>query len=307
VAEKHLSVPDGLQGTRLDVFLAEMLDDASRSLVKKYIKEEVISVNGVVTVKPSRKLEADDLVRIAFPPPKETGLVPVPMDLDILFEDKHILVLNKRPGITVHPSPGHENDTIVNGLLHYFGESGDLSRIGGVFRPGIVHRLDKDTSGVLIIAKNDRAHENLSSQFENRKIEKIYEALVKGGVRPPSGTIDSPLGRSPRHRKKFTVVEGGRRALTYYETVACRNNSTWVKLFPKTGRTHQLRVHMASIGHPIIGDSLYARGPRAGYMALVAKRVTIVHPAEKKTMTFEAPYPDHFLKIARELGYEVAE
>jgi 23S rRNA pseudouridine1911/1915/1917 synthase len=241
---------------------------------------------------------------VTIPPPKETQLEAVHIDLDVLYEDEDVLVINKQPGIPVHPSPGHETDTIVNALLYYFGEMGRLSTIGGEFRPGIVHRLDKDTAGVLLIAKNDSAHDAIAKDFSERRVEKKYEAIVKGVLHPPEGFIDSPVGRSSKHRKKFTVSETGRMAVTVYSTIDSKNETTWVQLRPKTGRTHQLRVHMKHLGHPIIGDQLYSHtSHQARFIALFAKELRIKHPRTGSRLTFTAPYPPHFTELGTRFGY----
>ena len=215
-------------------------------------------------------------------------------------------MINKQPGIPVHPSPGHESDTIVNALLHYFGKSGTLSDIGGELRPGIVHRLDKDTSGVLLVAKNNRAHEKISLSFAERRVSKTYEAFVKGIVQPSKGVIDEPIARSVKHRKKFTVSEHGREAVTHYRVIDSRHDTSWLSLNPKTGRTHQLRVHLSHIGHPIIGDPIYARkSHQSEFLALVAKELTFEHPDSGKEVCFRAPYPPHFHDLAERYGYKL--
>jgi len=217
-------------------------------------------------------------------------------------------VINKQAGIPVHPSAGHSDDTVVNALLHYLGKNGRLSNIGGKLRPGIVHRLDKDTSGVLLIAKNNLAHERLSEDFASREVEKVYEAIVKGVLKPEEGRIEKPIARSPINRKKFTVSETGREAITLYRVLDTRVDTTWVRLFPMTGRTHQLRVHLSSIGHPIIGDPLYSRKSHVmDYIALVARELRIKHPSTGEKLYFKAPYPHHFLKLADTLGYVIVD
>jgi 23S rRNA pseudouridine1911/1915/1917 synthase len=294
-------------GKRLDICIAEKIPELSRSLIKKYIlsDEGLVLVNGT-HAKPHRKLNGGDSVLVSLPAPKRTALQPSPIRLDILYEDDDLIVINKQPGIPVHPSTGHENDTIVNALLYYFGETVGLPTIGGEYRPGIVHRLDKDTSGVLLIAKNDRTHDLISREFSLRKVIKIYEAIVKGVLRSTEGVIDAPIGRNPHHRKKFSVQESGRSSVTRYTVIDSKNNTSWVRLYPKTGRTHQLRVHMAHTGHPVLGDPVYARkSVNFEYILLVAKTLRIVHPTTYREMEFRAPYPEHFIRCAKQLGYRL--
>ncbi len=304
---RGFTVADTQSGKRLDVYIAEKIPELSRSLIKKYIisEEDLVLVNDK-KAKPHQKLIAGDIVSVTIPPPRHTELKPSPIHLNILYEDKDLIVINKQPGIPVHPSLGHENDTVVNALLYHFGEDACLPTIGGEFRPGIVHRLDKDTSGVLLIAKNDRTHDRISKAFSQRKVTKIYEAIVKGVFRKTEGVIDAPIARSPRHRKKFSVQETGRTAITRFTVIDSRNNTSWIRLYPKTGRTHQLRVHMAHTGHPIIGDPIYARkSGHSEFLALVAKVLRIVHPTTGKEMEFTAPYPDHFKRLAAQLGFKL--
>jgi 23S rRNA pseudouridine1911/1915/1917 synthase len=298
------------RGKRLDLFLTECFPDLSRSQLQKYIQEQ--SQGGVLVnslrKKPNYRLRSGDSVELRVPEPRDSTLAPAQMALDILYEDSDILVLNKQPGVPVHPSAGHADDTIVNALIHYLGHTGGLSTIGGEKRPGIVHRLDKDTSGVLLIARNNQAHSNLSRQFAQRKTTKVYEAIVKGRPEPPEGVITGSILRSPRNRKKFTVGKGGKEAITRYRVIDSINDSSWVRLMPETGRTHQIRVHCLSIGHPIVGDPLYSRKSiQVKYIALVARQISFTHPATGELLTFSAPYPEHFLQLGRSLGYAVDE
>ncbi len=301
----ELTVKKGDSGTRLDRFLAGKIPEISRSMIKKLILNSMVIVNGVSRF-PHYSVKEGETVRVTIPEPEKNIIEPVEMDLDIIYEDEDLLVINKPPGLPVHPAAGHKKDTLVNALLAYMGKNGKLSTIGGVERPGIVHRLDKDTSGVLIIAKNDRTHMSLSIQFQNRKVVKIYEAILKGILEENRGTINRAIVRHPVNRKRFTVSEYGRDSTTYYEVIDRKNNTTWVKFIPKTGRTHQLRVHSVSIGHPIIGDPIYSRGAgKFKNLALVAKSITITHPKAGQKITFIASYPEHFIEMAREFGYEI--
>ena len=302
------TVTDDDRDRRLDVFLVERLPDLSRSHIQKYLQEEeLILVNGSQR-KPHYKLKSGDSIQVTIPPPRETHLEPTDISIDVLYEDDSLLVINKQPGIPVHPSPGHDTDTIVNALLHYFIKTGTLSSIGGELRPGIVHRLDKDTSGVLLIAKNNTAHERISLSFVERRVSKTYEAFVKGVVQPTIGVIDEPIARSVNHRKKFTVSEHGREAVTHYRVIDSLHETSWLSLTPKTGRTHQIRVHLTHIGHPIIGDPIYARkAHQSEYIALFAKELTVTHPVSGELVTFRAPYPAHFIELAKRYGYSLSE
>lgn len=307
-AQFSFHISDSSANTRLDVYLADNLTGFSRSQIQKYLHENtgsVILVNSG-TKKPHYHLKPGDTVEVNIPEPEAVSLEPVSINLDILYEDQDIIVLNKQPGIPVHPSCGHENDTVVNALLFHLGQKGLLSNIGGEKRPGIVHRLDKDTAGVMVIAKNNLSHTYISRQFARREIEKTYEAIVKGTVIPASGIIDKPIIRSTKNRKKFTVGPAGRESLTRYKVIDSRNETSWVEFRPKTGRTHQLRVHAVSIGHPIIGDPLYARRSYpVQYIALFARSILFKHPKTGLEIKFSAPYPVHFVELANTLGYTI--
>jgi 23S rRNA pseudouridine1911/1915/1917 synthase len=304
----QFTVTEKEKSERLDTYLSKMLHGYSRSLIQKYIQDHErfpVVVNDLPR-KPHYRIQTGDRISVSIPEPVESTIEPAPIPLDILYEDNAILVINKQPGVPVHPSAGHTADTIVNALIHYLGEKGSLSSIGGELRPGIVHRLDKDTSGVLIIAKTDAAHRHLARQFAQRKTMKIYEAIVKGPVFPKEGVINTPIERSRKNRKKFTTTEKGRDSVTLYRVIDAKYDTSWVEFIPKTGRTHQIRVHALHIGHPIIGDTLYARKAyQSEYIALFAKKITIEHPSKGHPMSFTAPYPDHFTRLARNLGYTI--
>lgn len=241
---------------RLDFFLSERFSDISRSYMQKCIRDGRVMVNSRVS-KSSCRLKAGDNVVIDFPPLKSVSISPRKIPLDILYEDKDFLVLNKQPRISVHPSVSNEDEpTLVHALLYHCKDS--LSGIGGVLRPGIVHRLDKDTSGCLVVAKNDKAHVYFSRQFKDRKVKKTYIALVKGRVSPEAGTIESPIGRSYKSGKKMSVhTFSGRSATTHYKVIKYFNNCSLLEISIATGRTHQIRVHMSAIGHPVLGDATY--------------------------------------------------
>jgi len=300
----HVSEED--EGKRLDIFLAENLPCISRSFIKKYFEPEndgLILVNNQQK-KPHYHLKSGEIIEVLLPEPRPVELEPASIKLDILYEDEDIIVLNKQPGIPVHPGVGHEKDTVVNALLNYLKEKDRLSTIGGEMRPGIVHRLDKDTSGVLVIAKNNSAHENISRQFAMRKVKKIYESIVKGIVTPKEGIISKPIARHSYNRKKFTISETGKEAITEYRVIDSKNETSWIEFIPKTGRTHQIRVHASSTGHPIIGDPVYSRKSyQSDFIALFAKSLTLFLPKSGERKTFIAPYPLHFKKLLRLLEY----
>jgi 23S rRNA pseudouridine1911/1915/1917 synthase len=252
-------------GYRLDRFLAERLPDRSRSEIQRWIKNGMVLVGGA-TSKPGYRLEAGDLITVSIPSPEPYEVLPEPIPLDIRYEDDDLLVVNKPAGMVTHPAAGHSTGTLVNAVLHHVP---DLVGVGGVERPGIVHRLDKDTTGLIVVAKNDRAHRYLQEQFKERTVEKKYQALLFGFLSPARGRIEAPIGRDPKDRKKMAVVPvgSGREAVTRYRVLRYyrddrtvgRQQYTLVEAMPKTGRTHQIRVHMAYIGHPIVGDKVYGR------------------------------------------------
>ncbi|MEN8256474.1 MAG: RluA family pseudouridine synthase [Thermodesulfobacteriota bacterium] len=282
------------QGHRLDKVLHNNphLAEFSRSRIQKLIKDGYVQVNDK-NVKLSYKVHEKDHISVTIPSPKELLLKPQELPLGILFEDEHIIVINKEPGVVVHPAAGNMENTLVHGLLHH---CQDLSGIGGVMRPGIIHRLDKDTSGVLVVAKTDLAHQNLVDQFKKRQVRKIYLAIVAGCPVDNAGTIETLMGRHPVHRKKMAVVErGGRTALTEYEVVESFSQAALLRVIIKTGRTHQIRVHMAHIGCPVIGDAVYG-GKKAQVEGVTrqylhASQLTITHPLTTEILQFDAPMP----------------
>ncbi len=296
-------VEKSLPSERLDAFLRRKFPAASRAALKRLIEEGHIRVNDR-PVKPTHAPRAGEEIEIHWPEPRPADAQPEEIPLDVLFEDKSLLVLNKPAGLVVHPAAGHEEHTLVNALLHYCG--GELSGIGGVARPGIVHRLDKETSGCLVIAKDDETHVALSAQFAGRKVKKIYNAIVCGELERASGEIRAAIARHPSHRKRMAVCDdnSGRAAHTGYRVLKRLNSATFVEAQLHTGRTHQVRVHFQFLGHPLAGDETY--GPRqnkrltelTGYEAprvmLHARELSFFHPRAEKEMSFAAPLPEDF-------------
>jgi len=275
-------------GQRLDRFVAERAPRLSRAQVQRLIGQGHITVNGA-PAKASRSLRKGDVISVTVPPPAPAELQPEAIPLSIVYEDADLLVVDKPAGMTVHPAPGQQEHTLVNALLAH---CRDLSGIGGQQRPGIVHRLDKDTSGLIIVAKHDRAHRGLADQLASRAIEKTYVALVKGNVSPDAGVIDAPIARDPGHRHRMAVVQGGRPAVTRYRVRRRYLGYTLVEAYPETGRTHQIRVHFASVGHPVAGDATY--GGKVPFMArqfLHAAALTFHHPVTGALMELTSPLP----------------
>ncbi|MCY4576114.1 MAG: RluA family pseudouridine synthase [Chloroflexi bacterium] len=290
--ETRLTVPPDTSERRLDRYLATALTvDVSRSAIGRLIQDGRISVNGDVPRKRGHTIEPGDEITITgeIQTGETTGLAAERSPLLVLFEDEDILAIDKPPGVAVHPGPGHPTGTIVNALL---GREGPLSTIGGDDRPGIVHRLDKDTSGVMLIAKNDAAHTALSRQFQSRSVEKVYVALLRGLLEPPTGVIEASLGRDPRHRQRMAVVTSGRPSTTRYRVLAQLNGGyTLAEARPQTGRPHQIRVHFASLRHPVAGDVIYARGSRdpVPRLFLHALSLAFQHPVSGETLEVRSP------------------
>ena len=304
-------VEKSLPGGRLDRFLCERFPAASRGALRRLIEEGHVRVNGR-SVKPAHHPRAGEAVEIHWPEAKPAAAQPEKIPLDILFEDKSLLVVNKPAGLVVHPASGHETHTLVNALLHHC--QGSLSGIGGVARPGIVHRLDKETSGCLVVAKNDETHVALAEQFAGRRVQKIYHALVCGEPARESGEIRAAIARHPTHRKRMAVSDdsAGRAAHTSYRILERLHATTLMEARIHTGRTHQIRVHFQFIGHPLVGDATYGARQNVrvkeltGYAAprvmLHARQLSFIHPRTKKQVTFEAPLPGDFrqaLKLLR--------
>lgn len=275
-------------GERLDVYVTRVAPALTRSRAQRLIAEGRVTVDGRAA-KPSLRLEPGQRVRVDAPPPAAARPAAEAMPLDVVFEDADILVVNKPPGMTVHPAPGHASATLVNAVLAH---ARDLSGIGGVLRPGIVHRLDRDTSGLIVVAKDDAAHNALARALAERRIEKTYLALVEGTPRPAEGVIDAPVARDPRQRKRMAVVAAGREALTEYRVVERVRGASLVEARPRTGRTHQIRVHLAAVGHAVVGDRLYGRpSPLVARQFLHAWRLAFAHPCTGERLELEAELP----------------
>jgi 23S rRNA pseudouridine1911/1915/1917 synthase len=290
------------EGLRLDVFLAGNLPDVSRSYIQKLIDAGHVKVNGK-NAKSKLKTVSGMKISVDLPDPKPLSVIPQNIPLDIIYEDKDILIINKPKNMVVHPAPGNFSNTLVNALLYY---CGDLSDINGVIRPGIVHRIDKDTTGLIVVAKNNKAHLGLAKQLEDHSMQRIYEAIVEGEIKEEKGTLDAPIGRHPGDRKKMAVTPGkGREAITHFEVINRLFKATHVRCRLETGRTHQIRVHMQYIRHPVYGDPLYgtfSKKSTCDGQALHARILKLTHPATGKTMEFEAPLPDSFTELLRKLS-----
>ena len=291
-----------MDGERLDAFLSRSAEGLSRSAAQKLIADGNVLLNG----RPARKndrLRVGDSVELTIPEPREVDIAPKQMPLDIVYEDEDVAVINKPKGLVVHPAAGHQDDTLVNGLLYAMGDS--LSGINGELRPGIVHRIDKDTSGLLAIAKNDLAHTVLASQLKDHSMARTYEAIVCGSFREDSGTVDAPIGRHPTDRKKMCVTQrNSKSAVTHWEVVERFRGYTHIRCRLETGRTHQIRVHMAYIGHPILGDTVYGhKKPELGQdsQCLHAGALCFRHPRDGRPVMVFAPLPDYFQSVLEKL------
>lgn len=291
----QLTIEEQHDGERIDKVIAELNEQWSRSQVQQWLKEGHVLVNGKA-VKPNYKCHIDDEVVISIPSPEPLDVAPEPIPLDIYYEDADVLVVNKPRGMVVHPAPGHMHGTLVNALLAH---CKDLSGINGVLRPGIVHRIDKDTSGLLMVAKNDLAHESLVNQLVNKTVTRKYVAIVHGVIPHDYGTIDAPIGRDPRDRQSMAVVENGKEAVTHFRVLERFEHYTFVECQLETGRTHQIRVHMKYIGYPLAGDPKY--GPRKTLpidgQALHAGVLGFHHPRTGEYLQFEAPIPHEFERL----------
>ena len=290
-----------LDNVRLDAYIAKKREDLSRVMVQKLIENGNVLVDGKKR-KISYKVQVGEVIELDIPEAKETGIKAEDIPLDIVYEDEDIIVVNKPKGMVVHPANGNPDGTLVNAIMAHC--KGSLSGIGGEIRPGIVHRLDKDTSGLLIVAKNDKAHINMSEQIKNREVKKIYIALVRGVVSENEATINMPIGRSTKDRKKMAVRKDGKEAITHFKVLKRYANYTLLEVKIDTGRTHQIRVHMAEIGHPVVGDMVYSNGKNEfgvqGQM-LHAKSLDFKHPITGKQMHLEAEVPEGFVFVLNQL------
>lgn len=302
--ETILIVHKESENKRIDKYLSEVLNGKSRSYIQGLIEKENIKVNNK-NIKSNYKLKENDEILISMPEAIELEVVAEDIPLDILYEDNDVIVINKPQGMVVHPAPGNYTKTLVNALLYH---CKDLSTINGVIRPGIVHRIDKDTTGVLVVAKNDKAHNFLSIQLQNHSMKREYIALVEGRLKEDTGTINKPIGRNKRDRLKMGIVDDGKRAVTHYEVLERYKNTTLIKCVLETGRTHQIRVHMASIGHPLVGDEVYGfkkqRFKLKGQV-LHAKTLGFIHPKTKEYMEFTTDLPKYYNDLIEKLRKEV--
>ena len=291
-------------GLRIDKYRSQAAEGLSRSYIQKLLKEGKVMADGR-PVKASFQVEEDIRITLDVPEAVQPDIEPEPMELDILYEDEDVILINKPKGMVVHPAAGHYSHTLVNGLLYHC--RGQLSGINGVMRPGIVHRIDKDTTGVLIACKNDMAHNSIAAQLKEHSVTRRYQAIVHGNLKEEKGTIDSPIGRHPTERKKMCAgLAGGRRAVTHYQVLRQLRQYAYVECRLETGRTHQIRVHMASIHHPLLGDTVYgpAKCPVPGLIGqtLHAGVLGFVHPRTGNYMEFSAPLPDYFIRLLEVLG-----
>lgn len=288
-------------GTRLDSFLSRRVEGLTRSAAARLLAEDCVTCDGAVPGKSYRIAGGEELC-VTLPEAEEPEAVPQDIPLDVVYEDEDVIVVNKPVGMVVHPAPGHPDGTLVNALLHHCGDS--LSGIGGELRPGIVHRIDRDTSGLIIAAKNDLAHQRLAAQLQDHTLARVYQCIVVGGLREDAGTVDAPIGRHPTDRKKMAVVAGGRSAVTHWRVLERFPGFTYVECRLETGRTHQIRVHMAYIGHPILGDTVYGNKravPGLQGQCLHAVGLQFRHPRTGGLVELTCPLPEEFEARLRKL------
>lgn len=300
--EEQFIIREEDDGVRIDLFLTKQLENISRSYIQKLIKEKEISVNGA-TVKSNYKVGVNDVIKMTIPDLSEPDILPENIPLDILYEDMDILIVNKPKGMVVHPSPSHYTGTLVNALMYYCKE--DLSGINGVMRPGIVHRIDMDTTGSLLVCKNDFAHQKLAEDLKVHNIKRVYHAIVHGVIKEDEGTIEGPIGRHPIDRKKMSInYKNGKPAITHYRVLKRFSNYTYIECQLETGRTHQIRVHMASIHHALVGDTVYGPAKSPFHLqgqTLHAKILGIHHPRTNEYLEIDAPLPKYFVDLLEKL------
>ena len=297
----RLRASEESKNQRLDAFLASSLDGLTRSQATRLIESGEVAVNGRAVSK-SYKLAGDEDIAVTLPEPEPVEAVPQDIPLDVVYEDADVIVVNKPSGMVVHPAPGHPDGTLVNALLYHC--AGTLSGVGGALRPGIVHRIDRDTSGLIIAAKNDAAHQYLSAQLADHTLARTYECIVVGKLREDRGTVDAPIARHPTDRKRMAVVAGGREAVTHWEVIARYPGYTHVRCRLETGRTHQIRVHMAYIGHPILGDTVYGAKkevPGLTGQCLHAVGLRFLHPRTHEVVELSCPLPEEFTRMLQKI------
>ncbi len=290
------------EGSRLDFFISQQLGDFSRSYIKKLIVDGMVLINGG-PAKASDKIRPGMRIEVDIPPAVKMNVEPEQIPLDIVYEDEWLIVINKPQGMVVHPAAGHHRGTLVNALLHHC--EGRLSDLNGVIRPGIVHRIDKDTSGLLLVVKDNKVHAAMAEQIRSHTMARVYQAIVYGLVEAEEGSIEAPVGRDPRHRQRMAVVASGKPAITNFKVLKRLHEATHLEVGLESGRTHQIRVHCKYIGHPVLGDPIYAPG-RKSYdlkgQALHAGKLTFKHPAKQRQMTVTAPLPSYFTDLLTQLG-----
>lgn len=290
-------------GCRADSFLFEYIEDFTRNHIQKLIKDGNLKINGIVITKCGYSLKENDIIDFYIPEPTDINIYPQDIPLDILYEDDDIIIVNKPKGMVVHPAAGHYEDTLVNALLYHC--KGSLSGINGILRPGIVHRIDKDTSGSLLVCKNDFAHNIVANDLKEHNITRIYKAIVHGTFKEIEGTVDAPIGRSKNDRKKMAIESNGKRAVTHYKVIETYKEYSFMEFKLETGRTHQIRVHMASINHPLLGDEVYGRKNdpfNTSGQALHAEVLGLKHPRSNKYIEVSAPIPQYMTDILNKLS-----